>query len=537
VDERALSSAGQSIEGVGTTRVSSARVLRRRDVAFFGILASVNLAAVAFFLDYWVARPVWATAPAVYAIVTLLLLVVAVNYAGRWLMLPLMQRPISLAIRSHPRVGIATTFVPSAEDLEMLEQSVSAMVAIDYPHDTWVLDEADDSRVAELCHRLGARHFSRKHMPHYQTDHGRFRAHTKYGNVNAWLSEHGFDRYDIVTLFDPDHVPSPTFLERVLGFFEDPGVGYVQAAQAYYNQSASFIARGAAEETYAYNSSIQMAAFGMGYPIIVGCHNTHRIAALRGGEGLSPHDADDLLTTLAYRSRGWRGVFVPEILARGLTPVDWPGYLSQQRRWARSVIDVKVRYQSKLAAGLSPAARTMSLLQGLNYLYRSFTLFAAFLVLVFTLATGIGASIVSHLLSPQLVLVWTALFATDLFRQRFYLDRPTECGLHWRVAVLHLAKWPYMLLALADVALRRQLPYTITPKAGSSAWRAQLVVPHLIALAVLVIAWASGLVAGLALPWKVHAVAAACVVGSLAFVLSTRLPFPDPYDRSHRASI
>ena len=152
MDERALSSAGQSIEGVGTTRVSSARVLRRRDVAFFGILASVNLAAVAFFLDYWVARPVWATAPAVYAIVTLLLLVVAVNYAGRWLMLPLMQRPISLAIRSHPRVGIATTFVPSAEDLEMLADS-DALDLVSEETDggvfyEWAVDQSESSETS-----------------------------------------------------------------------------------------------------------------------------------------------------------------------------------------------------------------------------------------------------------------------------------------------------------------------------------------------------------------------------------------------------
>jgi cellulose synthase (UDP-forming) len=79
----------------------------------------------------------------------------------------------------------------------------------------------------------------------------------------------------LIAAFDPDHVPDASFLSEVLGYFSDPHVGYVQAAQAYYNQAASFIARGAAEETYGYYSSIQMFSFSMGYPVATGCHNMH----------------------------------------------------------------------------------------------------------------------------------------------------------------------------------------------------------------------------------------------------------------------
>jgi cellulose synthase (UDP-forming) len=70
-----------------------------------------------------------------------------------------------------------------------------------------------------------------------------------------------------------------------------------QAAQAYYNQEASFIARGAAAETYGYYSSIQMFSFAVGYPVVTGCHNTHRVTAVKQVRGLPAHDADDLLIT------------------------------------------------------------------------------------------------------------------------------------------------------------------------------------------------------------------------------------------------
>jgi hypothetical protein len=86
-----------------------------------------------------------------------------------------------------------------------------------------------------------------------------------------------------------------------------------------------------------------MAAFALGYPIIVGSHNAHRMAALREVGGFAAHDADDLLLTLRYQGAKWAGVYVPKVIARGLAPVDWQGYLIQQRRWARSVLDIKLR--------------------------------------------------------------------------------------------------------------------------------------------------------------------------------------------------
>ena len=77
-----------------------------------------------------------------------------------------------MAARAGWRVGVATTFVPGAESMDMLAVTVRALVAMDYPHDTWVLDEGDDPQVKALCTRLGAFHFSRKATPGYHTPAG-----------------------------------------------------------------------------------------------------------------------------------------------------------------------------------------------------------------------------------------------------------------------------------------------------------------------------------------------------------------------------
>jgi cellulose synthase (UDP-forming) len=506
-------------------------VMRRADYVAFALLAGINMATIAYFATYWFSSPRWFIQPALFSFTTLLLLIVLINYLGRWLMLLLMKRPVLPKLRWHPRVGVATTFVPGAETLDMLERTVRALVEMDYPHDTWVLDEGAEPRVRAMCERVGAKHFSRADLSRYQAESGPFQAKSKHGNVNAWLHEHAFARYDVVTLFDPDHVASRSFLERVLGYFEDQTIGYVQAAQAYYNQASSLIARGAAEETYAYNSSIQMAAYSMGYPVIVGCHNTHRVTALREIGGLQAHDADDLLTTLAYQSHGWGGVFVPEILARGLAPVDWPSYLTQQRRWARSVLDVKLRLHPRMSSSLTLRTRVMSFLHGLNYLYRSFVLFASLVLIVYTLATSIGSSVFDHLISPQTGALCLILLACDFYRQRFYLDWRSERGLHWRVAVLHFAKWPHMLAALRDVILNRRFPYAITPKIRTKTRRLGLFAPHFLAALVVAGAWGVGAWFRLNVSMEARELAGAFILCTLGLVFSGLLPTPEPFDR------
>ena len=333
--------------------VRTRTVFTRWDFLLFALLTGMTYTTLLFFLLHWFSYGDWRGHPLAFGGLTLLMLSRGVTQQLRWWVLPFMRRPVPMVARAGWRVGVATTFVPGAESIEMLAETVRALVTMDYPHDTWVLDEGDDPQVKALCTRLGAFHFSRKAIPGYHTPAGTFQARSKHGNYNAWFDAIGFTRYDILVAFDPDHVPASTFLTEVLGYFDDPEVGYVQAAQAYYNQRASFIARGAAEETYAYYSSVQMAAYALGYPIVTGCHNTHRVTALQDVGGFAPHDADDLLLTLLYRARGWRGVYVPQILACGLTPVDWPGYLQQQLRWARSVLDIKLRRYGPLARHLA----------------------------------------------------------------------------------------------------------------------------------------------------------------------------------------
>ena len=225
------------------TVVVNETVFRRWDYPAFSLLTAVNLAVVGSFLYYWFSPERWQAGSTVAWLFTFQLMYWLAVQQFRWCLLPFMKKPKTISPSPGWKIGVATTFVPGLESFEMLEETVAALVAMKYPHDTWVLDEGDHDGVKALCQRRGAHHFTRKNLTQYQTASGRYEAGTKHGNYNAWLSEVGYARYDIITGFDPDHVPYAEFLNHVLGFFNDPGVAYVQAPQVCYNQGASFVSQ------------------------------------------------------------------------------------------------------------------------------------------------------------------------------------------------------------------------------------------------------------------------------------------------------
>ena len=521
--------ASESATRPSTAATAREIIFTRWDYGAYLLLSAVGLVSIAYFGAYWFSYEDWHDSPILFAGLTLFLLArLSINQL-QWMSLYSMRRPAPTTPKSGWRVGVATTFVPGAEPIEMLEQTVGALVAMDYPHDTWVLDEGDDEKVKAVCDRLGAFHFSRRNIPQYQTTSGRFQSRSKHGNYNAWLDATGFQDYDIIVGFDPDHVPRSDFLLNVIGDFDHPQIGYVQAAQAYYNQEASFIARGAAEETYAYYSSTQMAHYAMGYPIVTGCHHSHRVEALKDVGGFAPHDGDDLLITLLYRARGWQGVYVPKVLARGLTPVDWNGYLAQQRRWARSVLDIKFRIYPKLARQLSLKERIVSFLHGFYYLRGLATTFGIFLLCVM-LATRGEPKVIGELSFAKAGWLLAVLQLCAFYRQRFFLDWRRECGFHWRVVLLEYAKWPYFLLAALEVMMNRRAPYVLTPKVRSTSRPTMSLWPHLVIAALVGVCWLVGAGRG-SLPAVLHLWAGAIVAVSLGLLWTERLGFPPPYEK------
>jgi cellulose synthase (UDP-forming) len=110
------------------------------------------------------------------------------------------------------------------EPIDVIRRTALGAIAMDYAHETWILDDGDRHEIKSLARELGCRYLART------TNKG-----AKAGNLNNGL-QHASGAF--VAVFDADHVPQRDFLMKVLGYFRDPLVAVVQTPQDYFNLNA-----------------------------------------------------------------------------------------------------------------------------------------------------------------------------------------------------------------------------------------------------------------------------------------------------------
>jgi cellulose synthase (UDP-forming) len=226
------------------------------------------------------------------------------------------------------------------------------MVAAEYPHDTWLLDEGDSPEVKSICRQYGVKHFTRRGKEVLNTPVGKF-TKTKGGNHNSWYQTVGHD-YDFVAQIDTDFVPEPTFLMKTLGYFRDPGVAFVGTPQVYGNTADSLVARGAAEQLYNFYGPVLQGLSGMEMSLMIGANHVVRVAALEGVDHYTAHITEDLITGMTLHAKGWKSTYVAEPLAVGEGPFTWEAYFNQQMRWAYGCMDILFRLSPRLLWRMGP---------------------------------------------------------------------------------------------------------------------------------------------------------------------------------------
>jgi cellulose synthase (UDP-forming) len=394
------------------------------------------------------------------------------------------QDPIPMRPQPGLRVAVLTTIVPGKEPLELVIATLRAMTRIrhDGRRDVWLLDEGDSPEVRERCAELGVRHFSRKGVERWNQPSGPFKARTKHGNHNSWREQHAAD-YDVVAQMDPDHVPFPHFLERTLGYFADPDLGFVVAPQVYGNMDESFVARGAAQMSYIFHGITQRGANRFGAPILIGTNHLYRPSAFEVIGGYQDSIIEDHLTGIAlYGSRNpatgnhWRGVYTPDVLAVGEGPATYSDWFSQQKRWAYGIWEVIRQHSFRAIPRMPRRSQRLSFatLQT-HYPLVAFSWLGGILLFALYLVGGISVT--------RLPLgAWLGLFLANvvlgylLFRWmgRFNLAEHERTSWNLSGVALDLVTGPVFSAAAVAQLAGRPLVYVVTAKgtaATGDTWR------------------------------------------------------------------
>jgi cellulose synthase (UDP-forming) len=422
--------------------------VRTRDHVVLALITGVGIVTVLRLFNWWF-RADHVGQPLLFALLSLAFWYGISRIVLGWINVSRIAEPPVVPAPRNRRVAIFTTSSPG-EPLDMFEVTLAACARITYPHTTYLLDDTRDPRFRALAERHGAVWLELVGIPG-----------AKAGKINAALAR---TTEDFVLVLDPDHVPFPEFFDRVLGHFGDEQVGFVQVSQAYYNQWRTFTARGAAEQTYAFYGPVQMGLHGLGGTVAIGANCTFRRAALAsiGGHGIGL--AEDLVTSIRLHAKGWRSVYVPEVLSRGLVPEDLGSFYRQQLKWARGVYEVAFSELPRLFGGLSWWQRLSYGTIGSYYLFGVTSLL--YLVLPYLyLWFGVQparmrfAEFLSY--SAPVAVVGITLY---LLVQRWLCHPATERGLHWRGLMLKLACWPVFLVGTLLAIVRTEIPYIPTAK-------------------------------------------------------------------------
>ncbi len=235
------------------------------------------------------------------------------------------------------------------EDPDLLRGTITAALAVSYPHRTYCLDDGDRPEVRELCEELGCDYVRRDDN-----------LHAKAGNIN-----HAMELTDgeFVIILDADHVAEAHFIDRVLGHFADDDLAFVQTPHAFYNydnfQGVLNYRKGVYwEEGQLFYNCTQPGKNKWNAVSFCGSAAMFRRSALETvGLIATESITEDLHTGLRLHSKGWKSLFVNERLISGQAAPDITTFHSQRLRWGEGNLGVMFFDNPATMPGLTLAQR------------------------------------------------------------------------------------------------------------------------------------------------------------------------------------
>ena len=246
--------------------------------------------------------------------------------------LPLPKAPVMQDAHDLPAI---TVQLPLYNEPYVAGRIVDAAAALDWPRHLLhiqVLDDSTDDTTAIARARVEA---YRRRGIDMALIHRSTRAGYKAGALANGLTS---ARGEYVAIFDADFVPAPDFLKRLMPHFAaGASIGFVQARWEHLNYRRSALARALAIAVDGHFVVEQFARSRSGWPVIFnGSAGIWRRLCIEDSGGW--HDdtlCEDMDLSFRAMLAGWRGVFVPEVVAPQEEPESIGALKLQHARWAK----------------------------------------------------------------------------------------------------------------------------------------------------------------------------------------------------------
>ena len=290
-----------------------------------------------------------------------------------------------------------TIHLPIYNEKYVAKRLINSVCDLDYPKEKMrimVLDDSDDNtteQVAELVQNYKGKGFNISHI----------RRGTRQGyKAGALKYAMKYTSSEFVAIFDADFVPPKWYLKRAIPYFSKPNIGLVQCRWGHINEN--------------YSALTQAQALSLDFHFLIeqrAKSNSHLFMNFNGTAGIwrkeciddsgGWHTAtlvEDLDLSYRAQMKGWKCLFIPDIVVNAELPVQMYGAKRQQFRWAKGSIQCAIKLLGGLLAKrkISIEAKLQAFVQLTRHIVFPLMLIQ-FLALPILLASNVNLYIVSFL--------------------------------------------------------------------------------------------------------------------------------------------
>jgi cellulose synthase/poly-beta-1,6-N-acetylglucosamine synthase-like glycosyltransferase len=248
---------------------------------------------------------------------------------------------------AHDRLPRVTVQLPLYNEMYVAERLIEAMVKLEYPRELLEVQVLDDSTdgTTEIARHAVQKYFEQGFdiVYHHRVNRTGFKA----GALEEGLKK---SSGELILIFDADFVPRPDSLRKMVHHFTDERVGMVQMRWSHINSEYSLLTKVQAMMLDAHFVIEQTARNRCG-----GFFNFNGTAGMWRREAIEwsggwQHDTLAEDTDLSYRAQlmGWHFVYLMDEDVPAELPVDISAFKSQQKRWAKGVVQVGIKLMKRM---------------------------------------------------------------------------------------------------------------------------------------------------------------------------------------------
>lgn len=310
---------------------------------------------------------------------------------------------------------MVTVQLPMYNEMFVVDRLLESIVALDYPKDRLEIQVLDDSTdgTTEMCMQktaeLRERGFDAVCL--HRTDRTGFKAGALEEATKVAKGEFLF-------ILDADFQPEPDVLMQMIHYFADDNVGLVQTRWGHINREFNLLTRVQGMfldghfvmEQTARNRSGRFFTFN-------GTAGMWRKSTIFDAGGWD-HDTLTEDMDISYRAqmKGWRFVFLNDVVTPAELPVDMDGFKAQQHRWTKGSIQVCQKMLFDIWRSNAPLKAKMEATTHLTANY-AYLLLLLLCFLIYPIAMGHFASFTSsiYILLMNISLFFFASIAVCIF--------------------------------------------------------------------------------------------------------------------------